>query len=207
MQFAAIARWFWNAESMCATSLFPRQAGPLELRLPDSEEIEQLLQWRNHPDVWRWLIHTKVDPDEFRKQWLDGRDDPKKHSSIAVLDGEVIGIADVWISDGMGQMHVDDGAWRNDEAGIGYLIDPAHTGKGYATEIARALLEIAFEDLGVRRVTAGCFADNIASWKIMEKVGMRREQHGVQDSWHAELGWIDGFTYGILADEWRASRG
>ena len=37
----------------------------------------------------------------------------------------------------------------------------------------------------------------------MEKLGMRREQHGVADSFHAELGWVDGFTYGILAEEWR----
>jgi hypothetical protein len=32
---------------------------------------------------------------------------------------------------------------------------------------------------------------------------MRREQHGVGDSWHAELGWVDGYTYGLLAEEWR----
>lgn len=31
---------------------------------------------------------------------------------------------------------------------------------------------------------------------------MRREQHGVKDSWHADLGWIDGYTYGILREEW-----
>ncbi|MGW4930115.1 hypothetical protein ACWEOH_13255 [Agromyces sp. NPDC004153] len=42
---------------------------------------------------------------------------------------------------------------------------------------------------------------------MMEKLGMRREQHGVKDSWHAELGWVDGFTYGILADEWVTRRG
>ncbi len=30
---------------------------------------------------------------------------------------------------------------------------------------------------------------------------MRREQHGIRDSWHAELGWVDGFTYAVLADE------
>jgi hypothetical protein len=35
---------------------------------------------------------------------------------------------------------------------------------------------------------------------------MRREQHGVQDSWHAELGWVDGYQYALLADEWRAAR-
>ena len=60
---------------------------------------------------------------------------------------------------------------------------------------------VAFGDLRLRRVTAGCFAANIASWRVMEKTGMRREQHGVRDSWHAELGWVDGYTYAVLADE------
>ena len=78
------------------------------------------------------------------------------------------------------------------------MIDPAHAGRGHATAIARALLDIAFTDLGLRRVTAECFADNVASWRVMEKLGMRREQHGVRDSWHAELGWVDGCTYAIL---------
>lgn len=41
--------------------------------------------------------------------------------------------------------------------------------------------------------------------RILEKAGMRREQHGVGDSWHAELGWLDGFTYAILAEEWKRS--
>jgi RimJ/RimL family protein N-acetyltransferase len=37
----------------------------------------------------------------------------------------------------------------------------------------------------------------------MEKLGMRREQHGVKDSFHTELGWVDGYTYALLAEEWR----
>ena len=49
------------------------------------------------------------------------------------------------------------------------------------------------------------YADNAASVRILEKLGMRREQHGVRDSWHAERGWVDGFTYAILADEWDGS--
>ena len=64
-----------------------------------------------------------------------------------------------------------------------------------------AALDLAFGALGLHRVTAGCFADNVATWRVMEKAGMRREQHGIQDSWHAELGWLDGFTYAVLADE------
>ena len=84
---------------------------------------------------------------------------------------------------------------------FGTLVDPAYGGHGYAAEAVSAVLDHGFDVLGVRRVTAGCFADNAASVRILEKLGMRREQHGVQDSWHAELGWVDGATYALLADE------
>jgi RimJ/RimL family protein N-acetyltransferase len=55
-------------------------------------------------------------------------------------------------------------------------------------------------------VRAGCYADNLASVRVLEKAGMRREQHGIEDSWHAELGWVDGYEYGILAREWQAQQ-
>jgi RimJ/RimL family protein N-acetyltransferase len=177
----------------------------VELRLPTPEYLDRVLEWRMRPEVTNWLLRTTVDPDAFRRAWLDGVDDRDDHSAIAFVGDEIVGTASLWITDAMGQSHVDPGPWRRAEAGIGYLIDPAHAGHGYATEIATALLELAFNDLGLHRVTAGCFADNVASWRVMEKVGMRREQHGVGDSWHAELGWIDGYTYAILDDEWRAA--
>jgi RimJ/RimL family protein N-acetyltransferase len=40
----------------------------------------------------------------------------------------------------------------------------------------------------------------------MERLGMREESHGVRDSLHRDLGWVDGVVYALLADEWRASR-
>ena len=177
-----------------------RTVGPLTLRPPTTEDLDQVLAWRNRPEVTRWLLRTTVDPDAFRRVWLDSVEDPRQHAVVALLDGIVVGTGSLDVRDGMGQFDGD--AWREAEGLLGYLIDPAHAGKGYATGIARALLDLAFVDLGLHRVTAGCFADNVASWRVMEKVGMRREQHGVRDSWHAELGWIDGFTYGILAEEW-----
>lgn len=185
---------------------WPRAAGPLELRPPTADAIDQVLAWRNRPEVTRWLLRTEVEPEVFARRWLDETDDPRDHSAIAMLGDEVVGTGSLWITDGMGQTHGDVTIFEGSEAGIGYLIDPAHAGKGFATEIAGALLDLAFDELGVRRVTAGCFADNTASWKIMEKLGMRREQHGIRDSWHAELGWIDGYTYAILDEEWRARR-
>ena len=103
-----------------------------------------------------------------------------------------------------GKSHLAEGPWRAAQGDLGYMIDPAHAGKGYATDIAAGLLDLAFRELRLHRVTAGCFADNVASWKVMERLGMRREEHSVKDAWHGELGWVDGYTYAILADEWRS---
>ena len=62
---------------------------------------------------------------------------------------------------------------------------------------------LCFEDLGLRRVTATCFADNEASWRLMERAGMRRELYTVRDSLHRSGEWLDGMGYALLADEWR----
>ena len=70
----------------------------------------------------------------------------------------------------------------------------------------RELLRICFEDLRLRRVTANAFAANEASWRLMERVGMRREGFSVADSLHRDLGWVDGVLYALLADEWSADR-
>ena len=183
---------------------WPRPAGPLVLRPPAREDLEQVLVWRNRPEVTRWLLRTTVDPEAFTSAWLDSVEDPHQHTVVALLDGVVVGTGSLEVRDGIGQFDGD--AWRRSEGELGYLIDPDHAGRGFATAIAGAILELAFTELGLHRVTAGCFADNVASWRVMEKLGMRREQHGIRDSWHAELGWIDGYTYGILGEEWPAAR-
>jgi RimJ/RimL family protein N-acetyltransferase len=90
------------------------------------------------------------------------------------------------------------------QAELGWVLDPAYGGRGYATEAVRALLRVCFEDLGLRRVVALCFYDNEASWRLMERVGMRREAHNVRDSLHRSGEWLDGLVYALLAEEWRA---
>ncbi len=91
-------------------------------------------------------------------------------------------------------------------ASIGWCVDPAYAGRGLATEGATALLRICFDDLGVRRVVAGAFAANVASVRVMQKIGMRQESYGVRESLHRDLGWLDGVGYAILAEEWRVGR-
>lgn len=173
----------------------------LVLRPVAESDADRILEYRNRPDVTRWLIRTEVDPEAFRAACKAAVDDPDDHSMAVVLDGLVIGTVSLELSDGMGQP----GMPSRTEALLGYIFDPDHSGRGYASEAVAAVVDHTFRRLGVRRITAGCFADNAASVRILEKVGMRREQHGVGDSWHAELGWLDGFTYAILADEWERS--
>ena len=90
---------------------------------------------------------------------------------------------------------------RGQQAEIGWVLDPAYTGHGYATEAVRALLRLAFEDLGLRRVVANAFADT-ASCRLMERVGMRRETHAVGESLHRSDRWLDTVGYAVSADEW-----
>lgn len=57
---------------------------------------------------------------------------------------------------------------------IGYRLFPAFWGQGLATEGARALISMAFEQLQLDRVVATMMADNTGSWRVMEKCGLRR---------------------------------
>ncbi|GIL34421.1 N-acetyltransferase [Phycicoccus sp. DTK01] len=176
----------------------PRRDGDLVLRPAVEADVAAVMAWRNHPDVARWLLRTTMTEAEMLERL---RDRPEWTLPLAVEhEGRVAGTAFVDVLDGMGQ----DGGTEHlrSEGLVGYLFDPAVHGRGLASRTLVVLLEIAFEDLRLRRVTAGCFADNIGSWKVMEKAGMRREQHGVRDSWHAELGWVDGLTYALLREEW-----
>ncbi|MFD2082728.1 GNAT family N-acetyltransferase [Actinopolymorpha cephalotaxi] len=183
------------------TRPWPLHVGPLTLRDATEPDIEPLLAFRNDPAVQRFLIATTVDPEKFRDNWLAKASSATDFSCVAEADGQVVAIGFLEVVDAMGQPGVPTGT----DGLIGYIVDPRYAGRGYATHLAKGLLTAAFDHLGLRRVTAGCYADNLASARVLEKAGMRREQHGIEDSWHAELGWVNGSTYALLAREWRAA--
>jgi RimJ/RimL family protein N-acetyltransferase len=176
------------------------RVGSLLLREAGAADIEHLLSFRNDPEVNRFMMHTSVDEEKFRRDWLAIPTSDTDFSCVAELDGAVAAMGFLEIMDGMGQPGMPEAT----EGLIGYIVDPAFAGRGVASDLARGLLAAAFGHLRLRRVTAGCNADNPASVRVLEKAGMRREQHGVEDSWHAELGWVDGYQYAMLAREWRA---
>lgn len=181
---------------------WPRRVGDVMLRDPVASDVDVIVGFRNDPAVTRWLIVTEESPEELRRRWMGVATSESDFSCIAEVDAEVAGIGFLEIGDGMGQP----GSPRMTEASIGYIVRPGFDGRGVGSAIAEGLVAAAFDGLGARRVTAGCFADNHASVRILEKAGLRREQHGRRDSWHAELGWIDGYTYAVLRDEWSTTQ-
>ncbi|MCL2402284.1 MAG: GNAT family N-acetyltransferase [Oscillospiraceae bacterium] len=93
----------------------------------------------------------------------------------------------------------------SDNPELGWTVHRNYWRQGYGTEIGRTMLKLGFDILNLRRITAGCNARNHASYKIMERIGMRREAHFVK----TQLGnsalnneWCDRFVYAILHEEW-----
>lgn len=180
-------------------SPWPMRDGSLVFREASEDDIERLLSFRNDPIVNRFMVRTHVDPEMFRREWLDVPASDTDFSCVVDEDGQVVAMGFLDVVDGYGQPGMPQGS----EGVIGYIVDPAASGRGVGTALARALLKAAFERLGLRRVTAACNADNHASVRVLESAGMRREQHAVEGLWHAELGWIDEYQYALLGREWR----
>jgi [ribosomal protein S5]-alanine N-acetyltransferase len=84
---------------------------------------------------------------------------------------------------------------------IGYSLAQQYCGHGYATEAASSLLWFGFESLGLHRISATTDVRNFASWRVMEKLEMRREGHFRENVWQRGQ-WRDSFLYAILAHEW-----
>ena len=179
---------------------WPVRTKRLTIRPAGVDDAEATWRIRSIPEVSHWLTREADDRERYARNFAD----PERLAKTLVVerDGVVVGDLMLTVEDGWAQAEVADRA-RGVQAELGWVIDPAHAGQGFATEAARALLRICFEDLGLRRVTAQCFADNVASWRLMEKLGMRRETHSVRESLHRSGEWLDGFAYAILAEEWR----
>ena len=90
------------------------------------------------------------------------------------------------------------------QAEIGYIFHPDAKRNGFATEAARAMIETGFRGAGMHRIYARCDARNESSWRVMERLGMRREAH-FRDHALVKGRWDEEFVYAVVEDEWPAS--
>ena len=84
---------------------------------------------------------------------------------------------------------------------MGWLLGRRYQGRGLATEAVSALVTYCFQNLGLHRISARTGADNASSWRLMERLGMRREAD-FRESHIVEGEWRDEYIYVILTKEW-----
>jgi RimJ/RimL family protein N-acetyltransferase len=182
---------------------WPLTTERLAIRPAEVSDAAAFYGYRRLDEVSEWLPRLSTDEAAVVERFRD--DEFRRRTLVIEVDGRVIGDLYLSISDAWAQAEVQDRT-VDAQAEIGWALSPAHQGRGLAFEAVRRLMELCFDELGLHRVFATCFADNVASWRLMEKLGMRREAHTVKDSLHREKGWLDGFTYALLAEEWSAGR-
>lgn len=184
----------------------PRQLGDiawpvttdrLTLRRARADDADAVLSYWSLPTVTEWMGNL---PEDCAARFTA----PERLGLLLVVEraGAIIGDLSIKIGDAWSPVRMVSQA-QGVQAELGWTLRPEETGKGYATEAVQAALRICFEDLGLRRVTASCFRANTASYRLMERVGMRRESTTLKDGLHPSGEWMDGVSYALLADEWR----
>jgi len=178
-----------------ASSFKPLETQRLRLRPIEVDDWPAIHRYMSDPEVTAWLPEGRL--DEAACQAFAAENAGEAATAVAVVErttDELVG-------------HMPFHPWfgsRTHE--VGWVLARDRQGRGYATEAARALLAYAFETLDCHRVIATCQPENPASWRVMEKLGMRREAHFRQGLDRGGGVWWDEYFYALLADEYAAGR-
>ena len=164
-------------------------------------DLEPFLAYRNDPQVYRYqgwrTPFLRVDGIEFLEQmkqsmpgtpgkWLQLAIEPRTGSKE--ISGDVA-------------FHITRSHPRL--AYLGYSLAQPAWGQGYATEAVSKLLDYLFRVLDLHRVVADCDEKNVASYRLLERLGFRREAHYIESYWQAQGGiWSNEYFYALLQREW-----
>jgi RimJ/RimL family protein N-acetyltransferase len=167
----------------------------LRLRSFTLEDVAAVHAIHSRDDIARWLYWPARSRDEVEAVLEAHIARPPETGIVLAIerDGELIGHASLVV-----------GEHRQGE--IGFILHPDHQGHGYATEAAEAMLGLAFETYDLHRVVGRLEARNVASARVLERLGMRKEAHLIENEW-VKGEWQSEAIYAILAREWRAARG
>ncbi len=155
------------------------------------------------------------DPDVARYQGWEGISEAEAHAFIEEQKLVQPGVPGQWFQIAIALketgMLAGDCALKIDEhderqAEIGYTLARAYQGKGIAAEAVSRVLDYAFRTLELHRVIAITDCENAASIALLERLGLRREGHFIQNVWFKGK-WADEYLYAILQHEWLNKRG
>lgn len=177
------------------------EARRLVLRRLKETDLEALVAYRSDPEVARYQSWSDYDAARGRAliESMHGRQpgEPGWFQFAIALKATDALVGDC-------ALRVDEHDSRQGE--IGFTLARQHQGQGLGTEAVRALLGHAFGTLGLHRIIAVTDAKNTAAATVLERVGMRREGHFLENTWFKGA-WGDEFLYALLGREWaRASQ-
>lgn len=165
----------------------------LELRVLIERDFEDVYEIYSDEATCQYLLHEPWSANNktsaFKEELSKNDFDSENGLNLAVvLDNKVIGVLSAWKTE------------MKDTAEIGFSFNKNYSGKGYATEAAKALLDFLFADKNLHRITANCDARNTASAKLCQRIGMRKEAHFIKDFWNKGE-WTDSFIFAVLSEE------
>ena len=162
-------------------------------------DVDAIHAYASREDVCRYIPWTPRSREEVAA-WL-----PRRTATTIAAPGTGAALAITLADTGelVGDTMI---IWSSEEdrtGELGYVVNPARAGQGYATEAARAMLAMAFERLGLRRMTARIDARNPASGAVLRHLGMRQEAVLVENEWFKGA-WSTELDFALLDREWRA---
>jgi ribosomal-protein-alanine N-acetyltransferase len=177
--------------------MFAVRTGRLLLRDLKKTDRQAIHQYASDPEVVRymeWGPNTDEQTGSFIQRAISSqKEQPRRNYTIAIVlkaENMLIGGCGLSVSNPDSQ-----------EGWIGYCLNRRFWGKGYATEAAKALVAYGFDQLNLHRIFATCDPANVASERVLQKVGMKREGH-LREHKLAKGRWRDSLLYAILSDEW-----
>lgn len=172
----------------------------LVLRPFRASDGDGLATFLTDPDVLRFEPYGAFDPAECADE-AARRAQNADFRAVCLRAGSSDLIGSLWFH------RTEPDAYRTWE--LGYVFARSAWHQGYATEACRRVLDHAFADLGAHRVVAHCDPRNTPSWRLLARLGMRREAHHRSAATFADDDagrpvWHDAYVYAVLAEEWKA---
>ena len=175
-----------------------------------------LLRRFTQADVLTFLAY-RSDPAIARYQGWETCDLAEATMFVQHQEAQQIGVGGEWLQIAIvvraTGLHIGDCALRVDlddhrQATIGITLASEHQRHGFGAEALSSLLDALFLQLELHRVRADTGPENTGAWKLLERLGLRREGHLLQSLWFKGR-WADEYQYAILRDEWlkRSGRG
>lgn len=166
----------------------------LHIRKFTVDNLADICEYLSDPEVVKYEPYPPLSEKQC-KEYLVQMAESKEFWAVCIRDtGKQIG--QVYLSEKEQQ------TWE-----VGYVFNRKYQGQGLATEAVQALVSHVFDNCRAHRVCANCNPDNVPSWKLLERVGFRREGHLKKNVYFDtdEQGnpiWQDTYEYGVLCSEW-----